>query len=123
MTRMRIVCDRVPNWPIDIGFGSSVSSPSVPITLGDVLVMVHRILHTRISHLDWARVPAEEETPIARAYTKRCKSIPSNTQFESRQGVKRIDFLLDKVVFRGLLRISTKVDGVDVFKLLLRTSS
>ena len=123
MTRMRIVCDRIPNWPIDIGFSSSLPSPSVPITLGDVLVMVHRVLHTRISHLEWARLSTEEETLVARAYTKRCKSIPSTTHFEMSQGVKRIDFLLDKVVFRGLLRTSTKSDGVDVFKLVLKSSS
>jgi hypothetical protein len=45
-----------------------------------------------------------EEIAIARAYTRRCRSIPSVAQLEASQGVKRVDFLLDKFIFRGLIR-------------------
>ena len=107
ITRMRITHDAIPQWPIDLefhydGYTSPASPP--PITLGDVLYMIHFSLHRQITHQDWARLSLSEETAIARAYTRRCRSVPSSAQVEASQGVKRIDYLLDKHAFRGLIR-------------------
>jgi len=124
ITRLRIICDILPQWPIDLEYnpyyqgGLSIPAPQVPITLGDILIALHRSLHTRISHIDWAKLSVSEETAVARAYTRRCKSIPSVAQFEASQGVRRVDYLLDKVMFRGLLR-SSGGDGFETFKLVV----
>ncbi|KAF8551800.1 hypothetical protein OG21DRAFT_1512346 [Imleria badia] len=107
VTQMRITHDAIPRWPIDLEFhydGYSVPTAPPPITLGDVLYMIHSSLHRQITHQDWAQLGVSEETAIARAYTRRCKSVPSSAQVEANRGVKRIDYLKERHVFRGLIR-------------------
>lgn len=127
LTRLRIVCDMIPNWPIDLefkGYGGGYSpnpyqaSGPPPITLVDVLVAVHRALHQRISHADWAPLGPAQEMAVGKAYTKRCKAVGSMVDHELAQGVKRVDFLLSKTRMLGLLRGGT-VDGWDVMKLIV----
>lgn len=129
VTRMRITSDAIPQWPIELEYtpydvhGEHLSLPSMdgtipPITLGDVLFAIHRSLHTQISHLDWGRLTMSEEIAIARAYTRRCRSIPSVAQLEASQGVKRVDFLLDRFMFRGLVRAPGS-EGFDEYKLIV----
>ncbi|KAH0826809.1 hypothetical protein J3R83DRAFT_5233 [Lanmaoa asiatica] len=105
IARMRISHDAIPQWPIDLEFhydGYTAPTAQSSITLGDVLYMIHSSLHRQVTHQDWARLSLSEETAIARAYTRRCRSVPSSAQVEASQGVKRIDYLLDKHVFRGV---------------------
>jgi len=129
ITRLRIVCDAIPQWPIELEYspydihGEHLSLPSVngavpPISLGDVLFAIHCAMHTQITHLDWGRLTMSEEIAIARAYTRRCRSIPSVAQLEASQGVKRVDFLLDKFIFRGLIRAHGG-DGYDEWRLVI----
>jgi hypothetical protein len=127
ITRLRIICDAIPQWPIDLQYnpyfngGVAPHSPDggmLPITLCDVLVAVHRSLHTRISHIDWARLSVAEETAVSKAYTRRCRSVPSTSEFEANQGVRRVDYLLDRVIFRGLLRVSSS-EGFETMRLIL----
>ncbi|KAK1224682.1 hypothetical protein PQX77_012428 [Marasmius sp. AFHP31] len=136
LTRLRVVCDFLPKWPVDISYnqgqdsmggmenpGSSAFRPDplgfgggggvAPITFIDVLMCIHRSLHTRIGHADWAQLTTAEEEAVSRAYTNRCRAAAhagvfgSGTfgadaeQAERSQGVKRVDFLLGKVWFRG----------------------
>ncbi|KAG2142202.1 hypothetical protein BD769DRAFT_1626072 [Suillus cothurnatus] len=94
ITRMRITHDAIPQWPIDLELvhGEYDISGALPITVGD-------------------------KTAIARAYTRRYRSIPSSAQLEASQGVKRIDYLMDRHVFRGLVRAPDE-DGVSHWRLL-----
>ncbi|KAF7976650.1 hypothetical protein HWV62_5977 [Athelia sp. TMB] len=129
ITHMRITCDAIPQWPIELEYhpydasGQHLSLPSAgggvpPVSLGDVLFAIHSALHTQISHLDWGRLTISEETAIARAYTRRCRSAPSIEQLEASQGVKRVDFLLDRFVFRGLVRAPGD-EGFNEWKLIV----
>jgi len=129
ITRMRILCDFIPQWPIELEYtpydmhGEHLSLPSIngtipPISLGDVLYAIHRTLHKQITHLDWGRLTLSEEIAIARAYTRRCRSIPSVAQLEASQGVKRVDFLLDRFIFRGLIRAAEE-EGYNEWKLIV----
>lgn len=119
ITSMRITHDFIPWWPIDLQYvhGEYDAGNQLPLTVGDVLWMIHSSLHRQISHQDWARLSQSEETAIARAYTRRYRSIPSSAEFEASQGVKRVDYLMDRHVFRGLVRSSDQ-DGFYHWKLL-----
>ncbi|KAF5366198.1 hypothetical protein D9758_005783 [Tetrapyrgos nigripes] len=121
LNRLRIVCSLIPDWPIDlrhhldlrpiadgpasgmISFDTSGTGLQPPILLRDVLIQIHRTLHTRITHGDWAKLSSSEETAVSKAYRRRCKALGSveAMQAELAQGVKRVDYLLHKVWFRG----------------------
>ncbi|KAF9449793.1 hypothetical protein P691DRAFT_811862 [Macrolepiota fuliginosa MF-IS2] len=124
ITQLRIVCDEIPQWPIDIqidptyygGGGPPPGFQAPPITIGDILVKIYEHLAQRISHMDWAGLAPEQETAIGRAYTLRCKALGSAEAVERSHGVKRIDFCLGKVWFRGLTRTA---EGMNVLKLHL----
>lgn len=109
----------IPQWPIELSLcvhgGYDVGNPL--LSVGDVLYMIHSSLHRRISHQDWARLDQDEKIAITRAYTRRCRSIPSAAEFEASEGVKRVDYLMDRHVFRGLVR-AMEGDGFYHWKLL-----
>ncbi|KAJ6631530.1 hypothetical protein B0H10DRAFT_1902276 [Mycena sp. CBHHK59/15] len=123
VTKLRIVCDMIPNWPIDLVFNpyqsgrlgmmglGAIQAP--PITLGDILISIHQKMHQRISHLDWGRLSMSEEAAVSRSFTQRCRkeavrnegSYSSDFELPERlQGVKVVDFLFGKTMFRGLVR-------------------
>ncbi|PBK63339.1 hypothetical protein ARMSODRAFT_1007772 [Armillaria solidipes] len=107
--RMTVICDAMPYWPITIGDGSG------GLSLGDVLQGLYRMMMWRISRSEWERFPEGDRTAIAKAFARRCRAL-GNSQLENAErqdGVKRVDLLLGKTMFRGLV-----VEG-GVFKLLL----
>ncbi|KAJ7686551.1 hypothetical protein B0H17DRAFT_1071944 [Mycena rosella] len=118
VTKLRIVCDMIPNWPVDLAFGAGMGGygtgmQAPPITLGDVLVAIHQRMHQRITHLDWERLSMSEEAAISRAFTRRCRTesarhegtYHSDSELpERQQGVKIVDYLLGRHMFRGLVR-------------------
>lgn len=130
--RLRIKIERTPQWPIELQynyrqtssslglFSPSSSSgveaipPQAPITVGDVLIMIHRSMQTPISHLDWGRLTASEQAAVTRAYARRVAGNPGEAQV----GVKRVDFLLDRYMFRGMVRRRGN-EGWEVFRLIV----
>ncbi|CCL98253.1 uncharacterized protein FIBRA_00247 [Fibroporia radiculosa] len=125
--KMRITCDLIPQWPIVLEPGKAKSnfllvpssSRDVPITVGDVLIAIHKSLQQQITHVDWVRLSQSEETAVARAYTRRCKTFPSVEAFEKSQGVRRVDFLLERFMFRGLKRSKADQDGFENVRLIV----
>ncbi|KIL59110.1 hypothetical protein M378DRAFT_85514 [Amanita muscaria Koide BX008] len=122
--RLKIVCDQLLDWPITLEYdpeqyrqqtGAMLSYPP-PITMGDVLSQVHKTLHGRISHHDWAKIDERKRYKITQAYTARCMTAPSMEHLMRSDGVKKVDYLLDKVWFRGLVRTN---DGPEVLKLIV----
>lgn len=113
-TRLNITCDKTPRWPIVLDYDLATaaanggylsgSASKIPITLGDVLYAVYTSMQTQISHIDWARLSNTEEAAISRAYTRRCRAIPSMEELLAAQGVRRVDYLLRKCMFAGLVR-------------------
>ncbi|KAJ7058756.1 hypothetical protein C8F01DRAFT_281661 [Mycena amicta] len=114
---LRIVHPRIPQWPMDLSLPPDNVDPNPPpISLGDILIIVHRSLHTRISHSDWAALDAAAEAQVTRAFQNRCRSearlrgtpIPELRAAEERErseGVKRVDYLLGDTLFKGLVRL------------------
>jgi len=105
ITRLRIVCDLIPQWPMDLepisNYANSGATP--PLLLQDVLVMIHRSMHKRISHVDWARLHPVESQAITKAFSRRCASFGPMESQARNDGVKRVDYLRGKVWFRGLV--------------------
>ena len=114
---LHIVCDLIPNWPIDMIYhppmGYSTMAPPPPITVGDVLIAVYNALQMRISQMDWATLSPEAVQSVSRAYTKRCRAHPGIELMLQNQGVKKIDFLLGKIWFKGLRGVG------DILKLIV----
>ncbi|KAI6045284.1 hypothetical protein EDC04DRAFT_2889065 [Pisolithus marmoratus] len=106
VTRMRIIHDAVPQWPIDIElrYHDYIEGATPPITVGDVLYMIHHSLRRQISHADWAMLSSWKRMAVARAYTRRYSSVPQMAQMEAVRGVRRVDYLRDRHIFRGLVK-------------------
>ncbi|KAJ7657658.1 hypothetical protein DFH06DRAFT_452642 [Mycena polygramma] len=114
--RLRIIHPHIPWWPIDLVLPPEMEADEVlPITLGDVLIAIHRAMHTPISHRDWARLSTTEGAAVARTFTARCRAEARRTEVgpsnlrdvelaETQKGVKRVDYLDGKTSFRGLIR-------------------
>jgi hypothetical protein len=128
---VRIVCDMIPQWPVDLQvLGTSLSPPrrrraALPyLTLEDVILALHASLHRKISHQEWGRLTTAQETEVARAYTRRYKSSGSDWAERQQQaeGVKRIDFLLKTTWFKGFTWLDPE-NGVERLKLLVGMES
>jgi len=120
--QLQMQCDLIPNWPISLQYNpnpyrsaNTYSTVAPAITLGDVLSGIHNSLHLGITQYDWASLSLEQERAVSRAYTKRCKAMASTTMIRN-EGVKRVDFLLGKVWFRGLARVG---EGLETLKLIV----
>ncbi|KAF7789389.1 hypothetical protein EIP86_000333 [Pleurotus ostreatoroseus] len=118
-TKMVISCDELlPQWNVTLedcrdgrhshngylAIPSSNNHTDAPITVYDVLFAIHRMLQRQVTHREWYDVPQDRSTAIARAYTRRCRAVPNIQAFEESQGVRRVDFLTDRVMFKGLVR-------------------
>ncbi|KAJ7430765.1 hypothetical protein B0H11DRAFT_2134345 [Mycena galericulata] len=121
---LRILHPRLPFWPIDFQLPAGAgAAPGHPISLGDVLVVVHQALHQRITQADWATLGEADAQGVARAFTQRCRGEAVRSRVppvqlrdrevaERNQGVKRVDFLLGKTIFKGLIRAPGDPEGV-----------
>jgi len=113
ITKMRIVCDLLPQLPIDVSSDRGPNGILVPLTVGNILTHIWKMLHSRISMKDWQTIGMENETRATRAYMARCKSLGPLEVAERQQGVKWVDMLCGRVWFKGLVREN------DVYKLLV----
>jgi hypothetical protein len=109
LNTLRIVHPSMPFWPVDLNLPKGTS-----ISFGDVLVGLHKGMHERITHSDWELLDKEEVLAVSTAFTSRCRAeavrsgVPPgqlhDREVETRNGgVKRVDFLLGKTVFKGLV--------------------
>ncbi|KAF8142249.1 hypothetical protein K438DRAFT_1442646, partial [Mycena galopus ATCC 62051] len=118
LTTVRILHPRIPFWPVDLALPATAQSPGqgIPISLGDVLVALHRSLHVRISHADWATLAPADAELVTAAFTQRCRAeavrsgvprsqLRDREVKEREEGVKRVDFLCGRTAFKGLIRV------------------
>ncbi|KAI0700612.1 hypothetical protein BC835DRAFT_1411956 [Cytidiella melzeri] len=115
VTRMVITCDEVPDWkvilepyherPSNTGYLTvPADNMNKPITVNDVLFAIHKMFQRQIRHRDWVSLSNEKSMAVARAYTRRCRTFSSTQAFEESQGVRRVDYLEDRFMFKGLVR-------------------
>ncbi|KAJ7176056.1 hypothetical protein C8R43DRAFT_1102118 [Mycena crocata] len=122
-TSLRILHPRLPFWPIDLALTSANTyTAPPPITLGDILVALHRELHRRITPADWAALSPEDAGQVTQAFARRCRAEAFRsgvhpTQLRDHEiaarndGVKRVDFLVGKTMFKGLVRVPGDPEG------------
>jgi hypothetical protein len=127
MRRVKVVCDAIPQWPVDLQVIGTSLSPhrrhraAVPyLTLEDVVHAVYASLHRKISYWEWGALSLSQRTEVARAYTRRYKASGSDWEVRQQQseGVKRVDFLLKNTWFKGFIWLEPE-NGVERLKLLL----
>lgn len=112
ITRLRVICDALPQWPIDLEYPAGAGMRAPPIQLGDVLIAIHSALHRRISHSEWASLTMAQEKNVTRAFYKRISRAgsPAQQEYAKQQGVLRVDFLLGRTWFKGLVRSGNSWD-------------
>jgi len=122
LTRLCIECDLVPQWPIKldpVNFGGRLPPAGTyipPMTIKYVLTRIYDHFQQRIRHVDWAKLNIQDQIGISKAYTARCTALGSAEAFERSNGVKKIDYTLGNVWFKGLTRVG---DGTEMLKLHL----
>ena len=123
ITYMRVECDLLPpQWGIDIAYNAQYASTPLPnpppLTLGAVLSVIYYSLHVPITQEFWAELDEGVVNEVSKAYTRRCRAMPSREMLLRNQGVKRIDFLKDHSEFKGLVRVPG-VGGLERVKLIV----
>ena len=92
--RAKIICDDLPGWSITV----KPSGYSV-LTVNDVLTAIHRAMQRQITQPEWDKLSKESAAAVARAYKHRCRAQGAD---EEKRGVKRVDYLRDQYMFKGL---------------------
>ena len=125
-TRLVITSERIPQWPVLLDYHAATlrtshsASALPPITLGDVLYAIHQTLQSQITHREWAELDDNEETTVAKAYMRRYKLVPGHESRLAAEGVKRVDYLVKRVMFAGLSRKSGD-QGYENLRLLVKS--
>lgn len=94
---MRIYHTRMP-WYIDV----QASSNPVGVTFADLFNAIYTVLQVQIVDADFNNdeVDDEERKRIISAYRKRVGS----DQAEAMKGIRRVDFLMGRAIFEGLVK-------------------
>ena len=94
---MRIYHSRLP-WYVDV---QATSNP-VGVTFADLFNEVYKVMQIQIVDADFNNdeVDEEERKRIIAAYRKRVGS----DRAEAMKGIRRVDFLMSRVVFEGLVK-------------------
>ncbi|KAF8339496.1 hypothetical protein F5887DRAFT_867321, partial [Amanita rubescens] len=112
VSRLKIVCDEIPEWPVVLeshpySYREQMGTISLPehptMSLGNVLSQIHRTLHEEITHSDRERLDPEMKDKVNQAFYKRCANEPLRERFLRNGGIRKVDYLLDKVWFKGLV--------------------
>ncbi|KAJ6587863.1 kinase-like domain-containing protein [Mycena capillaripes] len=110
---LRIVHPGIPFWAVHL----TVPPEATSISFGDVLVGLHRAMHKLITKSDWELLDEEVARAVTSAFTARCSAEATRQshnggslkQLRDREiairneGVKCVDFLQGKTLFKGLV--------------------
>ncbi|KZT05583.1 uncharacterized protein LAESUDRAFT_750511 [Laetiporus sulphureus 93-53] len=125
-----IICDSIPNWPIEVKpaqkerkrlFPVERSSHDALVTLEDVLIAMHKHMQQPVTQVEWAELSEADVEKVSRVYTRRCRTFPREGPgaFKEHIGVRRVDYLGDNYMFRGLVRHKAGQEGFEKLKLLV----
>lgn len=110
VTRLRIVCDMIPEWPVELSLADVSLMRSRPgraiiscITVADVMYAVYTSLQAQVTREEWMRLTPSQAVEVARNYRRRAKACASAECEIRRGGVRRVDCLGGKCHFGGLI--------------------
>ena len=96
-------------WTIEVG-----ASNGAFVTLQNVLEDLHFHLRSNITAQEYSSLPSQSDRSRAvQAYERRCRRLRHHRQYyeaEKRDGMKRIDFLMDHTRFMGLSSLNDRPD-------------
>ncbi|KAF9481926.1 hypothetical protein BDN70DRAFT_971727 [Pholiota conissans] len=99
---LRLLCIRSPNLPWIITVYASKSSF---ITLEDVFLTIYNSLRRNITLTEFNSLPSRTaQINATRAYEARYREKKTTTEYEAEKkgGMKRVDFLMDRIRFLGI---------------------
>ncbi|KAJ7895954.1 kinase-like domain-containing protein [Mycena olivaceomarginata] len=123
VTALRIVHPGIAFWPIDLILPFGVAADSSPlITVGDVLVGIHQAMHQPVMSREWAFLDEEEQSAVTQAFIIRCRdeamigrASPQDKRSREvairNEGLKRVDYLRGKTLFKGLVSVPEDPPG------------
>ncbi|KAF9461046.1 hypothetical protein BDZ94DRAFT_1374307 [Collybia nuda] len=114
---LRIVCDMIPEWPIDIDARNNRGSPPL-ILLTNVLSQIYKHMQRQILREDWEKLSLIARQEVIKQYTQRCTVAGSIVEQERASGIKQVDFLQGKTRMVGLL-LDGEVNGLCIMKLIV----
>jgi len=102
---IKIISKNFP-WEIDVESDRS----SAPITVEDVITSIHEALDKHIASSEWWIVTDEVRNRVAKQYERNCDASSGSSRHRGEvekprhrsEGVRRIDWLLDNFVMKGL---------------------
>jgi len=110
ISSMKIISKLFP-WEIDVSSGS----PNVPVTVEDLINAVHETLQKHITNPEWWIVTQDVRDRVTKSYIVNCEA--PNVEKRGRrlvtkarnrkEGLRRIDWLLDNCVMKGLVKDDT----------------
>ena len=77
-------------------------------------------MQTQITHREWAELDAKDKPVVTKAYVKRYKLVAGHESRLAAEGVKRVEYLLKRVMFNGLTRKAGD-QGYENLKLLVKS--
>ncbi|KAH9848758.1 hypothetical protein C2E23DRAFT_842446 [Lenzites betulinus] len=103
LASITIVCDRLP-WSITVAPKQDAPWAAPYVTVGDVLFTLYRTLRLGVTAAELATVDPASHQRVHAAYVKRCERVQHRDQraAEMNKGAKRVDFLCDARMFKGL---------------------
>lgn len=110
LSSMRIQCDLF-SWSIHVK-----ASKKTGITHRDVITAVRDAVYTNITSKEWNGVKDPHREFVKQAFERRCKSSDELYAVERQRGLKRVDLLAEKSIWKG---ISAREEGTGVWTLHL----
>ncbi|KAF7350032.1 Protein kinase domain-containing protein [Mycena venus] len=116
LSTLKLFHPRIQSWPINLVL------PAGSLSLGYVLVSLHRAMHQRVTQEEWASLNTKQRRAITKAFTVRCRAeairsqvppedLRSQENDTRNEGVKRVDFLCGKTLFKGLVSEPNDIPG------------
>jgi hypothetical protein len=112
---MRIVCDLIP-WTIQVrGQNTLPNDPKSFVRVIDVLDAIHISLRVGVSNREWKHAPKSFRDQVKKRYLDRCRASHGYTLHghEEKQGVRRVDWVLEESMFLGLMIEASNGEGGD----------
>jgi hypothetical protein len=94
---MTIRCGQLPMWEVNVE-----RKDGGVLTCGDVLDAIYETYHQTVTESEKARLPADFLEECEPHFRARCKASANRTEYEERRGLRRVDLLRGRTVFRGL---------------------